>query len=239
MFFTVNYSSELQGCSQKVVPDTQTHVPYYSYHCPPIKAETSYILPDLQINVDFGPLSDGLSKMDQLSARTQLPLLIGLANDLDDNIIRTVPVAFLPGVNMAASVIADVRQVNTNGALAALGMFEVSLYFHKMLEISLLRLTPNAQVTRTFWLPRFVAFYPDPAAAFTGSNLSSLNIFWQDNYGELSFVQDYRENSVIAGFSSVGGLWTAFSGLFAIIYGASMLHTFYGQWRLLKLEGYF
>ena len=95
MFFTVNYSSELQGCSQKVVPDTQTHVPYYSYHCPPIKAETSYILPDLQINVDFGPLSDGLSKMDQLSARTQLPLLIGLANDLADNIIHTVPVAFL------------------------------------------------------------------------------------------------------------------------------------------------
>ena len=44
---------------------------------------------------------------------------------------------------------------------------------------------------------------------------------------------------MIAGFSSVGGLWTAFSGIFAIIFGASMLHTFYGQWRLLKLKDVF
>ncbi len=101
MFLTVKYSSQLQGCNQSVVADTQTHAPYLTYHCPPIRTETSYILPDLQINVDFAPLTDGLSKMDQVSARTQLPLLIGLANDLDDNLIRTVPVAFLPGVNMA------------------------------------------------------------------------------------------------------------------------------------------
>ncbi len=117
-------------CSQKAFPGAH-NVPYYFYHCPPIPTETSYILPDLQINVDFGPLMDGLSNIAQTSARTQLPLLIGLANDLYDDIVRTVPVAFLPGVNMAASVIVDVRQVYTNGALAALGMFEVSLYFHR------------------------------------------------------------------------------------------------------------
>ena len=104
------------------------NVPYYFYHCPPISTNTSYILPDLQINVDFSPLMDGLSNMVQSSARTQLPLLIGLSNNIYDDLIRTVPVAFLPGVNMAASVIVDVRQVYTNGALAALGMFEVSLY---------------------------------------------------------------------------------------------------------------
>ena len=67
--------------------------------------------------------------MFQSSARTQLPLLIGLANDLYADVHHTVPVVFLPGVNMAASVIVDVRQIYTNGALAALGMFEVSLYF--------------------------------------------------------------------------------------------------------------
>ena len=206
------------------------NVPYYFYHCPPISTNTSYILPDLQINVDFSPLMDGLSNMVQSSARTQLPLLIGLSNNIYDDLIRTVPVAFLPGVNMAASVIVDVRQVYTNGALAALGMFEVSLYqLRSPRFFFLLKSIPNAQVTRTFWLPKFVAFYPDPTATFTGSNLSSLNVFWQDNYGELAFIQDYRENSVIAGFSSVGGLWTAFSGIFAIIFGASMLHTFYGQ----------
>lgn len=127
MLFTVlanNSELVLPVCHQKVLPDAH-NVPYYFYHCPPISTETSYILPDLQINVDFSPLVDGLSNIAQASARTQLPLLIGLANDLYDDIIHTVPVTFLPGVNMAASVIVDVRQVYTNGALAALGIFEV------------------------------------------------------------------------------------------------------------------
>ena len=84
-------------------------------------------------------------------------------------------------------------------------------------------------MTRTFWLPKIVGFYPDPIATFTGSNRSSLNIFSQSNFGELDFVQDYRETTVIAGLSSVGGLWTAFSGIFTIVFGASLLHTFYGQ----------
>ena len=86
-----------------------------------------------------------------------------------------------------------------------------------------------SQATITFLLPQIVAFYPDPTATFIGGNLSSLNLFQQDNYGEITLVQDFREKSVMAGFSSVGGLWTALSGIFAILFGASMLHIFYGQ----------
>lgn len=82
---------------------------------------------------------------------------------------------------------------------------------------------------RTFWIPKIVALYPDPTATFTGSNKSSLNIFLQDNYGERTFIQDYREHSVSAGFSSVGGLWTTFGGIFMILFGASMLNVFFGQ----------
>lgn len=86
------------------------------------------------------------------------------------------------------------------------------------------------QDTISFVLPQFTAFYPDLVTTFVGTNLSSLNIFQQDNYGETTFIQDYREKSVIAGFSVVGGLWTAFSGIFAILFGASMLHIFHGQY---------
>ena len=92
-----------------------------------------------------------------------------------------------------------------------------------------LNIFPGSQATRTFLIPQIVAFYPDPAATFIGDDLSSLNVFQQGNYGELTFIQDYREKSVVAGFASVGGLWTAFSGIFAILFGASMLHVFYGQ----------
>lgn len=88
-------------------------------------------LPDLNINVDFGPLLAGLSGMFQWSARIQLPLVIGLANDIRDDMAHTVPITMVPGINIAAPYIVDVRQVYTNGALAALGIFEVSLSFHK------------------------------------------------------------------------------------------------------------
>ena len=34
---------------------------------------------------------------------------------------------------------------------------------------------------------------------------------------------DYTDNSVIDGFSAVGGLWTALTGIFAILFGARSL----------------
>ena len=34
---------------------------------------------------------------------------------------------------------------------------------------------------------------------------------------------DYTGNSVIDGFTAVGGLWTALSGIFAILFGARAL----------------
>ncbi|KJA20329.1 hypothetical protein HYPSUDRAFT_68540 [Hypholoma sublateritium FD-334 SS-4] len=177
---------------------------YFFCRCPTTVLNKQWVLADLNINVDFSLLGN----ISHLYTRPQLPLVIGLSNNTIDDYTHTVPVTFIPGVNMAAPYILGIRQVYTNGVLAALGIFEA---------------------TKTFLLPNIIAFYPDPTATFTGSNRSSLNIFSQANYGEVPFVQDNQEKSVIAGFSSVGGLWTAFSGIFAILFGASMLHIFYGS----------
>ncbi|KJA20356.1 hypothetical protein HYPSUDRAFT_1092600 [Hypholoma sublateritium FD-334 SS-4] len=209
--FAINDSlsgSPLPVCHQHHRLDVNRD-PIYFYHCPPVILTSALFLPDLVISVDFGPLISGLSGLVQTSSRIQLPLVIGLSNEIKDDLTHTVPVTIIPGVNMAASYIVAVRQVFINGALAAFGIFDAAV--------------------RTFWLPLIIAFYPDPTATFIGGNLSSLNVFVQDNYGELNFIQDYREHSVIDGLASVGGLWTAFGGIFAILFGASMLHTFYGS----------
>ena len=42
-------------------------------------------------------------------------------------------------------------------------------------------------------------------------------------------VQDYRENSVLGGFSKVGGLWAFLGGAFATIFGSSILRTLLGM----------
>ncbi len=93
MFFAALNSSEteiptpsLPGCSQKTIPPSADSFPYFLYHCPAATVEKSLLLPDLDITVDFGPLLTGLSGMSQLSARTQLPLVIGLSNTLYDDL---------------------------------------------------------------------------------------------------------------------------------------------------------
>ncbi|KJA21276.1 hypothetical protein HYPSUDRAFT_88078 [Hypholoma sublateritium FD-334 SS-4] len=200
------FMSNLPACGKGVMA-APNRIPSFYYQCSSALISTDYVLPDLNINIDFDLLISGLSGMVG-PARTQLPLVIGLSDDPVDDLIHTESVTIIPGVNMAVSYIIDVRQVYNNGAMAAFGSF---------------------YVMRKFWLPRFVGYYPDPAATFTGINRSSLNIFSQANYGELNFIQEYREHSVFDGLASVGGLWTAFGGIFAIIFGASMLHTYNGS----------
>ena len=81
-----------------------------------------------------------------------------------------------------------------------------------------------------FWESQIVATYPDPDVTFN-PDFGTLRLYSQDSWAETRVVQDYRESSVIAGFASVGGLWTTFSGIFAILFGASMLQILYGQYH--------
>ena len=108
--------------------DNQTYknLTFSFYQCQFIIDANIPILTDLSINVNFSALAG----LEQFYNRRQLPLLIGLSNNLIDDYTHTVPVTIIPGVNMAASYIWGIRQIYTNGILAALGMFEVSMWFY-------------------------------------------------------------------------------------------------------------
>ncbi|KAF5315033.1 hypothetical protein D9619_007477 [Psilocybe cf. subviscida] len=169
-----------------------------------------WFLPDLLININFTMLAPGTPMANPTSIQKASHVVIGLSNSTDSvkNIIqRTIPFALIQGVNLAASIIPDIRQIYSNPALAAFGIF---------------------QMTSLFWESRIMATYPDPLVAFN-KDVSTLRLFWQDNWSETRIIQDYRESSVIAGFANVGGLWTTLSGIFAIIFGASMLQILYGN----------
>ena len=122
----------LPYCHKTVDTNIFHNVSYYYYWCPSSKdASGELLLPDLNINVDFGPLLTGLSGIFPYSARVQLPLVIGLSNDTFFDYTHTVPVTFIPGINMAAPYTLGLRQIYTNGILAALGIFEVSELFNR------------------------------------------------------------------------------------------------------------
>jgi hypothetical protein len=61
-------------------------------------------------------------------------------------------------------------------------------------------------------------------------NISTLHLSPSNflDYG-WTIVQDYRQYSVWNGFSSIGGLWTFLNGIFAIVFGSSMLVVLFGM----------
>ena len=64
-----------------------------------------------------------------------------------------------------------------------------------------------------------------------GANISTLRVWTPLVLGYIQTVltQDYRDASVVTGFSAVGGLWTTLGGIFTLVFGASMLHILYGE----------
>ena len=53
-------------------------------------------------------------------------------------------------------------------------------------------------------------------------NISTLRVTYQGPPGEWRVIQDYREKSVLSGFSAAGGLGAFFSLLCSVLFGASL-----------------
>jgi hypothetical protein len=63
----------------------------------------------------------------------------------------------------------------------------------------------------------------DPFAAVSpDDNIASLRIFIQYDPTDWIVIQDNREYSVLSVLSTLGGMWTGFNGIFALIFGAGM-----------------
>ena len=60
-------------------------------------------------------------------------------------------------------------------------------------------------------------------------SISTLRTFAMIDSSERVFTQDSRENSLINGFSEIGGLWTFLSGIFAVVFGISLMRVLFGR----------
>lgn len=75
---------------------------------------------------------------------------------------------------------------------------------------------------------------PDPLTPVSSmNNISTLRLSCNKVVNGWTIVQDYRQQSVLNGFSNVGGLWTFLNGIFAMIFGSSMLLLLFGRFLLL------
>ena len=69
-------------------------------------------------------------------------------------------------------------------------------------------------------------------------NISTLYITYQGPPGEWRVIQDYRENSVLHGFSAAGGLGSFLSLLCAILFGTSLFSVLFRKSFLCSAIGY-
>jgi hypothetical protein len=73
----------------------------------------------------------------------------------------------------------------------------------------------------------------DPAPPSDGAGISTLRIytpyFSYSNLRQYKILRDYEEHTVLTGFAALGGFWTFINGLFAIIFGGSLLFFLFGS----------
>ena len=76
--------------------------------------------------------------------------------------------------------------------------------------------------------------YSDPSASTSpliqqGRDVSTFRVNMQYKLSELRTLQEYRSRSVLQGISQVGGLWTFLTGVFAAIFGSTIIRILFGS----------
>ena len=152
-------------------------------------------------------------------------ILVGLHNDVIDVLQDSLPIPLVPDAHLLGGVIPIVRQQFKRPDLASLGAFSsvcTSFMFSTYIIIVLLQTTTRLQSTVIF-------LTTDPSLLIPrDANTATLRLYTQIDYSDWRFLVEYREKSVLAGISSVGGFWTVVNGMYAVIFGMSLSYLLFG-----------
>ncbi|EDQ99260.1 uncharacterized protein LACBIDRAFT_335177 [Laccaria bicolor S238N-H82] len=169
--------------------------------------------PDLLITLNFTKIGLPVDVMSD-SYRNSVQIMIGLTNDTRTVVERTHGTTILPGVNLLGVITWDLRQLLKSPRLSAFASLFDSY--------------------ETIPVSRVLSVYPDPLASASplilqGRDVSTFRVIMQYDLSESRMLQDYRSRSVLQGFSQVGGLWTFLTGVFAAIFGSTIVRILFGS----------
>ncbi|PPQ69743.1 hypothetical protein CVT26_014018 [Gymnopilus dilepis] len=171
-----------------------------------------YITPDLLITVNFTALNISAEGLDE-TAKKSVQIMIGFHNDTSRIVQTTQAMTLVPGINMLGCVTYELRQTFKNSFAPDLGL---------------------SNSYDTFAVSKMVYTIPDPLASTSSSSvkqspdISTFRVFLQNDMSDLRTLQSYKEQDTLSGFAAVGGLWTFLSGIFAAIFGSSLLRILFG-----------
>ncbi|KAF9044367.1 hypothetical protein BJ165DRAFT_1480791 [Panaeolus papilionaceus] len=172
-------------------------------------------LPDMLIEVNYEELqipANVLSGMWKGSVR----VYVGFTNKTQYLTERATAIPLPANSHYLAEVLYDFRKVLKHPVLSAFGMFED---------------------TDTFLSARIEHILPDPLASAQidppvynmSSTKSTFRVYTSFDVSEIRVIEDSRAQSVLGGFSAVGGLWTFIGGVFTMFFGTSLMRIFFGS----------
>jgi len=186
-----------------------------TYECP---GET-----DILVTVNFTAL--GMSSTIFNGSENSVQVMIGGDSPTPDIIRRTdSPVSLIPGWNGVGFAKPYMLHKFGNQALSTLGIFMVKDFCSYMVhEMNLL----FCQSYKSFIMSDIIDVKPDPLASTSplitrASDVATIRIIPLKTTADWRVVEEYRDRSVLKGFSTVGGLWTFFSGIFVALFGSSL-----------------
>ncbi|KAF9446638.1 hypothetical protein P691DRAFT_761439 [Macrolepiota fuliginosa MF-IS2] len=169
--------------------------------------ESGFDTQEILITVDFEHLGSQ-DLVTNLENERATKFSFGLTGNIQD-FDYTKPFPLPSDTHLWAPLSISLRQKITNFGLSALG-------FRKYNTIVVVNID---------------TVFPDPNTISHRNNTSSLQVFIPQKdlrTQKYQVKQEYRDNSVVTGFSVLGGLWTFLNGTFAIIFGSSLLLVLFG-----------
>jgi hypothetical protein len=171
-------------------------------------------LPDLLVIVNFTKLNIPIQNITDIPANS-VQVRLGLTNDTVGVVKATPPTIVLPGTNQIGITRLVIRQRSKTPRFSAFGLFSNSVDTVALSEMAQVMADPIAGPSPSSRIPRA----PD---------IGTIRISYADFFSDWKIVQDHRENTVLNGFSAVGGLWAFLGGAFTMLYGSSLMRVLLG-----------
>ncbi|KAF9534056.1 hypothetical protein CPB83DRAFT_845022 [Crepidotus variabilis] len=170
----------------------------------------AYIHPDFLVAVNFSQLSIPL-ELGETGPENFVHVRLGMTDDTGLILQNSPPTTMIPGVNLVGMADIVVRQ--------QLGSNLGSLFMDTL---------------KTFLLADIIHVWADPrpvssSLMVTGADVATIRVRAQASTSQWKVLQDSRDKTVLKGFSDVGGLWTALGGIFAFLFGSSLMKVILGS----------
>ena len=95
------------------------------------------------------------------------------------------------------------------------------------------------QSSDEFVLSEITNIQPNYQASLSSNDTASLLIIPRTDFSDIKVIQDYRDKSVLKGFSSAGGLWTVLSFIFGVLFGSSLVRVAFGVFHEMDQSNYY